>query len=306
MRSRPRLTRLGLAVVALLVLLATTRDQLSPEASRLSFAALLVVLGLGWTWPAVAVRRVELRVLDGPTDALAGDVARVRLLVEGRGLLTDLRADGTTLQVDGDGWFGVVLPRRCIQRRLHLDVTTDGPLGVARATRRMVVDLPRPVAVGPRPVHRDDAEVPPTPERDTDGPTSLLVGAGDVVRTVRAYRPGDPAHGVHWPTSARAGELVVREMEPPVRLGVVLVVELRSRSEAVEVAVAEAAGLAVAVLDAGGALVLCTCEDGRPVAGEVRTPLQLSRRLAAATPGTPGTPPVGTGAAGWRTIVVAP
>jgi uncharacterized protein (DUF58 family) len=32
---------------------------------------------------------------------------------------------------------------------------------------------------------------------------------------VREYRPGDPLRRIHWKSSARLGELVVREYEPP-------------------------------------------------------------------------------------------
>jgi uncharacterized protein (DUF58 family) len=32
---------------------------------------------------------------------------------------------------------------------------------------------------------------------------------------VREYRPGDPLRRIHWRSSARLGELVVREYEPP-------------------------------------------------------------------------------------------
>ena len=59
--------------------------------------------------------------------------------------------------------------------------------------------------------------VPPRVEAPSEhsGPR----GRADVVRAVRPYVAGDPARLVHWPTSARRGELVVREHDPPANEG---------------------------------------------------------------------------------------
>jgi uncharacterized protein (DUF58 family) len=40
-------------------------------------------------------------------------------------------------------------------------------------------------------------------------------GSGTEVFGVREYRPGDPLRRIHWRSSARHGELIVREYEPP-------------------------------------------------------------------------------------------
>ena len=40
-------------------------------------------------------------------------------------------------------------------------------------------------------------------------------GSGTELFGVREYRPGDPLRRIHWRSSARRGELVVREFEPP-------------------------------------------------------------------------------------------
>jgi uncharacterized protein (DUF58 family) len=40
-------------------------------------------------------------------------------------------------------------------------------------------------------------------------------GSGMELFGVREYRPGDPLRRIHWRSSARLGELVVREYEPP-------------------------------------------------------------------------------------------
>ena len=42
-------------------------------------------------------------------------------------------------------------------------------------------------------------------------------GSGNEIFGVREYQRGDPLRRIHWRTSARRGELVVREFEPPGR-----------------------------------------------------------------------------------------
>ena len=42
-------------------------------------------------------------------------------------------------------------------------------------------------------------------------PYTSIVGQWDH----REYRPGDPLRRIHWRSSARHGELIVREFEPP-------------------------------------------------------------------------------------------
>ena len=45
--------------------------------------------------------------------------------------------------------------------------------------------------------------------------TAARAGQGQELYGVREYRPGDPLRRIHWKTSARRGDLVVREFEPP-------------------------------------------------------------------------------------------
>ncbi len=45
--------------------------------------------------------------------------------------------------------------------------------------------------------------------------TVVRAGNGTDLYGVREYRAGDPLRRIHWKTSARRGELVVREFEPP-------------------------------------------------------------------------------------------
>ena len=65
--------------------------------------------------------------------------------------------------------------------------------------------LPRFAALSERP-HARDLEASVTAPRS---------GSGNELFGVREYRHGDPLRRVHWRSSARHGELIVREYEPP-------------------------------------------------------------------------------------------
>jgi uncharacterized protein (DUF58 family) len=54
------------------------------------------------------------------------------------------------------------------------------------------------------------------PPRELEAATAApRAGSGNEVFGIREYRPGDSLRRIHWRSSARRGELVVREYEPP-------------------------------------------------------------------------------------------
>jgi len=241
----------------------------------------------------VTIRRLHVEV-SGPRDLSVGDTAVLEVTLTGRG-----RCDVRALDPTGD-WHRCSAPgtmrihhladRRGIYGVVRIEVQVTAPLGVLAAHRVHVVTLPVVVEVAPRPLavawHPAAA---PTDGTGVDGQVAGRVG--DLVRSVRPYVSGDPAHLVHWPSSARVGSLVVREFEPPRPVGQAVVVDLRELGPDTERAAAYALGAAIAVLRGGGALIMATCEASGPVVGHVRTPLDAGRRLARAVPGPPGTPP---------------
>lgn len=124
----------------------------------------------------------------------------------------------------------LVAVRRGRFSRLVLRVSSDAPFGLVVASRGVEVPLPRPLDVGPRAIPVDHL---PQPDVGALGElaTTAAGHGGDTTRSVRPYVVGDPAHLVHWPTSARTGDLVVREMEPPADMAVAVVVDLGHRSD---------------------------------------------------------------------------
>jgi uncharacterized protein (DUF58 family) len=263
------------------------------------FAFTLFVTGIAW--PIIALARIGATVLV-PPDAVVGELLQCKIGLTG----TAARLDVRVLDPPG-GWWRTAAPtdgviahvaaRRGVFWYVRVQVRTSAPLGVFVRTRTLRVRLPAPVTVAPRPTPASPVlEAVPDEQLTSAAPFPTRNG-GDTVRTVRPYVPGDPARLVHWPTSARRGELVVREHEPPPALGVALVVDLRGDEP--EAAASRAAGIGNATLHAGGVVWCGTYEDGQPVGGIVTETRALGRRLARATAGPPAEPPTG-----WHVRVV--
>lgn len=293
--SRP--TALGSVTLVLLVFgLQLGTASTDRQVLVLLWAALLVGFVVGTIWPLVAVRRIQVTA-SSPRDAMVGDVVDLEVEVRGPAVPCEVRA----LDPTGE-WRRAVAPstgtiehladRRGLFQLLRVEVRVTAPLGMVAARRVHRIALPHAVEVAPRPLAVDWLPAPAPAEGVGDGGAGLQE-AGDVVRSVRPYVAGDPAHLVHWPSSARTGSLVVRELEPPVPVGQAVVVDLRDLGADTERAAAYALGAAWAVLAAGGELVLCTAEAGGPVTAKVRSAIDANRRIARAVPGVPGAPPEG-------------
>lgn len=111
--------------------------------------------------------------------------------------------------------------------------------------------------------------------------TAPRAGAGTEVFGVRQYQPGDPLRRIHWRSTARRGELIVREFEPPgvQNLGIFLDPHPPGTAEADQIA-RIAASEAWDCLRAGGRVTLWApgCESTGPA--EERNLLALLEWLA--------------------------
>ena len=268
----------------------TTGNRL---AAFLCFAALLA-LGLDLALAVVATRRVRLAVDGFPTDAFVGDTVGFTLVVEGPALPFRVRAfaggEVVVVTPPGSARLTGVADRREVVHGLEIEVAGSGLSGLVTCARRRKVALPRPMAVGPRPL------APPHPFPELFGVwgdgAPRPSAAGDVVRSVRDYVPGDPVRRVHWPTTARRGDLVVKEVEEPGAPRLVVVLDLGVGGLLGETAAARAAWYAYEALRRGYEVVLATAEPAGPVVGPVGPPTDVNQRLARATRGTPRVPPV--------------
>ena len=165
------------------------------------------------------------RILStGPTvPVFEGDHIKVRLRIESpRGTrgparisasIGDARLSAAAGLVRKEGWseVQVVGPLRrgpCDARGLTLE--RGDPLGFFRhrgpaVEAELGLVLPRFTALAARPHVRElEASV-----------AAPRAGSGTEMFGVREYRPGDPLRRIHWRSSARHGELIVREFEPP-------------------------------------------------------------------------------------------
>jgi uncharacterized protein (DUF58 family) len=242
---------------------------------------------------------VDVRVaLEVPADAVAGETMTIGVHVTS--LLPQLRTvtllalDGSTHAVEKRGHANVRVEvgRRGMVRQIPVDVRAGLPLGVIRTARRFRIELPTPLAIAPVPA------VVSLIDTLGEDPTSD-------VRGVRAYVPGDAARLVHWRSTARRGELMVRELESAQLLrgaNLQVRVTLAEDADRADATASHAAGLAIAALDAGLTVTLLTCEAEGPRTGEVRTRREVGRRLAAAVAGVPSA----GNADSMRTLEVGP
>jgi len=211
----------------------------STALALLGFGLALAAGAVG-AWRRLVVRRLSVERLPLERPPTEGEELALEAAVSGRTWLsghlvwreTVAGLGELTTPVARDGHARAVfdaVPRG----RYRLDrgrlVATD-PLGLGRA--EIALEASSYVTVRPR--------VPelPTLFTDTgtwgDGGRRALVrrASGLEPRGVREYLDGEPLRAVHWPTSARRGELMVRELEDAPRESVAVVLDVDAGSVA--------------------------------------------------------------------------
>lgn len=258
-------------------------------------SGLLAVLLVGAVGPALGLVGLRLEG-EAPRDGTVGRPLLLSVRLPRRTPLLKVRA----LDPPGD-WAAAAGPltgqlvatpaRRGVTTKLRFEVRSGAPFGLVWWRRVFTIHIDRALEVGPRPLQ---IVAPALASSATGGQQDRRTTAApdDLVRSVREYSPGDPIKLVHWPASARAGELVVKELEAPDRPAVVLAVDLRGPTESAERAAERAAGVALAALTAGYEVTMLTAEARGPIAAPVATPVDVSRRLARAIAGSPPAMPL--------------
>lgn len=201
------------------------------EVELLATGAVAVCAGaIAVAWVRLAAPTVVVDRHIVPASAQAGDEVRVRLLVTNHGPvpisaahledpIPGLGTAGATL-ARLDGRSTAAVPYRLVARRRGIftigpvSITVSDPLGLASSTRvagprdKLVV-YPRIEPLGGFPVVRGR-----DPATDAAHPEFASRGGEDFY-TIREYRQGDDLRRVHWPTTARVGELMIRQLETP-------------------------------------------------------------------------------------------
>ena len=158
----------------------------------------------------------------------------------------------------------VPLPERGQFRIEALVIRTGDPLGIFESVARVgpVADLLVYPAVEALPAWS-------LPSVDREGPASRTVAGlhqGAVASSVRPYTPGDGFNRIHWPSSARHGELQVKETDIEPSADVCLFLDLQA---AVHVGTGPLSSLESAI-SVAAALSGHALTDGRGVAFEAR------------------------------------
>ncbi|HZU74619.1 MAG TPA: DUF58 domain-containing protein [Acidimicrobiales bacterium] len=140
-----------------------------------------------------------------------------------------------------------------------LSLVVEDPFGLA--VRRHPVAGTTTVIVYPR-IH-PLAPMAPTPGYDPHSGTQQRGGRiqGEDFYALRTYQVGDDLRQVHWPSTAKADDLMIRQMEQPWQQRVTAVLDLRRSvhtAASLELAVSAAASVITASWQAGAVVRLVT------------------------------------------------
>jgi len=201
-------------------------------------AMLLSVMAVSGALSEQTMRRVDLH-REGPARVFAGAPAPFTLWLRNRKrrlpsyalhLSEDRPSGGSALRQfflklgpqEREAWrYSLTFPRRGWHRLPGLRLYTRFPFGLFAKVSRPL--LPQPVLVFPalHPLAPDEIPAALHPGwRDRD-----RHGHGASLRNLRPYHPGDDPRRLHWKTSAKAGDLMVKELEDEERPRVSLLVE---------------------------------------------------------------------------------
>lgn len=216
MAPRVSVSRDGLRFLVLLLIIGfaayNTRNNLLYLVLSVGIASVVVSFFAGWA----SLRGLGVSKSEMP-DAYAGSSFRERIRIGNRSRWLDalgleLENETRVPLVERNGEVDCTLERLYRRRGRYrverLQVRTGFPFGFFRLTRRLPAF--REVIVFPR--------VRPVRTSALFGDTGASRlharrrGAGEEFYRLRGYVPGDHLHRVHWRTSAKLGELTVREL----------------------------------------------------------------------------------------------
>jgi uncharacterized protein (DUF58 family) len=193
-----------------------------------------VAVLLAWLWTAFANRPLQLRRtlpagerLEGEDVEIQVDLASERRLLPARWTLLEriskLGQQATTLGADGRGRYVLErLPRGRYTFEDSMAVIED-PLGLERVEQPLAA--PAALLVYPRLVELERL-FSESGTRSHDGRRLLLRRpSGFDLHSVREYEHGDSLRKVHWRTTARRAQLMVKELEDAPRDEVAVVLD---------------------------------------------------------------------------------
>lgn len=169
-----------------------------------------------------------------------------------------------------------------------LKIGSSYPLGVSAAEKTLQDDLlpllvyPRVFEIARLPFLRGSSVLTAISD------SAVKTGGGEDFYGTREYRRGDSLRYIHWPSSARQGQLIVKEFETRAAEQVTLILDLQrgsdfgeGRETTLEYAVRIAASFARHILERGHGLQLIGYGKGHNVLPYGRGLAQLSKVLEA-------------------------
>ncbi|NNF65441.1 MAG: DUF58 domain-containing protein [Acidimicrobiia bacterium] len=248
-------------------------------------AVVVALIAVGVALPVVGVRRASLAVA-APRDATTGRPCTLTIESERGAIVADIPLFDSRTGLVGPvcGTVSGVPPYRGVFERLQVTIVCSAPFGLLEATRDLVVQLANPLSVAPQALvlgHRDGLD----DALDQDG--NIVRGRADegTVAALTEYHPGDPLRRVHWAATAKHGDLLVKQLEPPVSQRLVVVAELSGGPYEQDDIAGRALGLVVRGLRAGIAVDLWTRSLQGIDRSTVDSPIHAGRLLAAAVVG---------------------
>jgi hypothetical protein len=252
--DRPRLAASGLLLLwASLAMLMAGAWRYDGSLIWLGLTGLIVLGWARWWAPrnlsGLSVSR------ECPARIFAGEALDWTLRVDGeatpgarllpRGLSVEIRDSLLPRQAPGvkfsglwpgdlaEGPLRTRLFRRGRDTRADYEMVSGFPFGLFETRARGPILDRLPTAPGGGRLVFPQPAMPESLRRDlewarfeADFPQGFEPDPGGEFRGVRAYRGGDPVKSVHWAATARVGELMVREWDPPapkpLRFGLIL------------------------------------------------------------------------------------
>ncbi len=295
-----RVTNLGLGFILLTLLVAIAATNTGNNGLYILVSLFLGALVVSGVVSRRNVENVSVEV-DGPPELYAGVPARFTLRLTNHGRLP---RRAILVKVSGAAaplLFGrvnpgetavrgvdLVFPKRGLRSLESLLVYSGYPIGLFRKGR--VHPMPEERLVYPSPARV--AAVPPDPREAEGGdPRSFLRGRGAEIRNLRDAGFGDDPRDVHWPQTARQGKFIVKERASEEGRDALVVLEAHrpagappSWDAAFEIAVSEAAGLALELLHRGHRTGLVAGDAVLPAGAGPAHRRAILRALALASP----------------------
>jgi uncharacterized protein (DUF58 family) len=202
--------------------------------------ALTIAFGLSVLWLAFSTRGLKFTRSALGGRAQVGERIEERLALENHSVLPKLWvqvADGSSLPGHHAGYVSSVGPHQRIAWRARtvcrrrgrftlgpVVATTGDPLGLFRQELALAPEHPLLVLPPVLPLSNFDLYPGAMPGRGRGAQRSLQTTTNAV--TVRNYVPGDALTRIHWPTTARLGQFMVKEFDLDPTIDVVILLDL--------------------------------------------------------------------------------